>query len=119
MSSAYERGDVVFGHDPFNERPAARPWLILSDEYHPFHGEQYGGVTLTSKSYHDEFLTIGDEDWIRGGMPAESAVVPWGIASPDHEDLDSDRYQGRLTPTYVDSVGRAATAYLGLDTADP
>jgi len=114
MTDAYDRGDVVFGHDPFNDRATPRPWLVLSDEYHPFYGEQYVAVTLTSKSYHDGFVPIDDADWIRGGTPAESAVVPWGLASPDHDDLDDDRYQGRLSAEFVDEVTRATTTYLGL-----
>jgi len=48
-----------------------------------------------------------------GGF-AESAVVPWGLASPDHDDLDDDRYQGLLSTGFVDEVARTATAALGL-----
>jgi len=38
----FERGDVVYGDDPFKGEEDARPWLILSNhEGHPFHGDQY------------------------------------------------------------------------------
>lgn len=38
----FERGDVVYGDDPFKGEGAARPWLVLSNhEGRPFHGEQY------------------------------------------------------------------------------
>jgi mRNA interferase MazF len=47
----FERGDVVYGDDPFKGEEDARPWLILSNyEGRPFHGEQYIALTLTSKS---------------------------------------------------------------------
>ena len=47
----FERGDVVYGDDPFKGEEDARPWLILSNhEDRPFHGEQYIALTLTSKS---------------------------------------------------------------------
>lgn len=47
----FERGDVVYGDDPFKGDEDARPWLILSNhEERPFHGEQYIALTLTSKS---------------------------------------------------------------------
>ncbi|WP_158599396.1 hypothetical protein [Halobellus sp. Atlit-38R] len=37
-----ERGDVVYGDDPFKAEEAARPWLILSNhEGRPFHGNQH------------------------------------------------------------------------------
>ena len=45
----FERGDVVYGDDPFKGEEDARPWLILSNhEGRPFYGEQYIAVTLTS-----------------------------------------------------------------------
>ena len=48
----FERGDVVYGADPFKSTGAGRPWLVLSNsEGHPFHGEQYIALTLTSKSW--------------------------------------------------------------------
>jgi mRNA-degrading endonuclease toxin of MazEF toxin-antitoxin module len=47
----FERGDVVYGDDPFKGEEDARPWLILSNhEGRPFHGDQYIAVTLTPRS---------------------------------------------------------------------
>jgi hypothetical protein len=41
LSPIFERGDVVYGDDPFNGEEAARPWLLVSNhEGRPFHGEQ-------------------------------------------------------------------------------
>lgn len=38
-SVTFERGDVVYGDDPFNGDEDARPWLILSNhEGRPFYG---------------------------------------------------------------------------------
>jgi hypothetical protein len=38
----FERGDVVYGDDPFNGEEAARRWLNISNhEGRPFPGEQY------------------------------------------------------------------------------
>ncbi len=59
----YDPGDVVFGDDPFNDREAPRPWLVVSDETHPFYGEQYIAVTLTTKSWHDHTITLTDDNW--------------------------------------------------------
>ncbi|SHH50198.1 type II toxin-antitoxin system PemK/MazF family toxin [Halobaculum gomorrense] len=75
----FERGDVVYGDDPFKGEEDARPWLILSNhEGRPFHGEQYIALTLTSKSWMDGLINIPEESWLRGGTPDESRVVPWG-----------------------------------------
>ncbi len=47
----FERGDVVYGDDPFKTDEAARPWLVVSNhEGRPFHGEQYLALTLTTRS---------------------------------------------------------------------
>lgn len=46
----FERGDVVYGVDPFETDASARPWLILSNhEGRPFHGDQYIALTLTTR----------------------------------------------------------------------
>jgi mRNA interferase MazF len=58
----FERGDVVFGADPFKGDEAARPWLILSNfEGRPFHGDQYMALTLTTKSWMDGLVEIPKE----------------------------------------------------------
>ncbi len=47
----FERGDVVYGDDPFKGEEDARPWLTLSNhDDRSFHGEQYIALTLTTKS---------------------------------------------------------------------
>jgi mRNA interferase MazF len=102
----YEPGDVVYGNDPFKGDEAARPWLIVSNhEDRPFHGEQYIALTLTTKSWLDGLIEINDEDWIRGGTPAQSRIVPWGVQSIDHNDIDF--WQGRLDESLVDAATQA------------
>ena len=32
---SYQRGDVVWGPDPFNSGENPRPWLILNNDRHP------------------------------------------------------------------------------------
>lgn len=94
-SPIFERGDVVYGDDPFKGKQNARPWLVLSNhEGRPFYGEQYIVLTLTSKSWMDGLIEIPEESWLRGGTPDESRIVPWGVQSINHEDIDF--WQGRL-----------------------
>jgi mRNA interferase MazF len=107
----FDRGDVVFGADPFKRADAARPWLVISNhEGRPFHGEQYIAVTLTTKSWMDDLIEVAAEDWIRGGTPAESRIVPWGVQSIGREDID--RWQGRLKDEVVDEAIHALVAEL-------
>lgn len=91
----YEPGDVVYGDDPFKGEEEARPWLIISNhDTRPFYGEQYIALTLTTKSWLDGLIEIATEDWLRGGTPTESRIVPWGVQSLESEDIDF--WQGRL-----------------------
>lgn len=102
----FERGDVVYGADPFKGDGDARPWLILSNHRgRPFYGEQYIALTLTSKSWMDGLIDIPEERWLRGGTPDESRVVPWGVQSIGHEDIDF--WQGRLADDLVDTATTA------------
>lgn len=102
----FERGDVVYGDDPFKRDEDARPWLILSNhEGRPFHGDQYVALTLTSRSWMDGLVDIPEESWLRGGTPDESRIVPWGVQSIDHEDIDF--WQGRLASDTVDDATAA------------
>lgn len=99
----FERGDVVYGDDPFDREHAGRPWLVLSNhDGRPFHGEQYIVLTLTTKSWMDGLVDIPEESWLRGGTPAESRIVPWGVQSIDHEDIDF--WQGHMESGPVDEA---------------
>jgi mRNA interferase MazF len=59
-------------------------------------------VTLTTKSWLDGLITIPEESWLRGGTPDESRVVPWGVQSIDHEDIDF--WQGRLDNELIEQA---------------
>ncbi|RYJ07720.1 type II toxin-antitoxin system PemK/MazF family toxin [Halogeometricum borinquense] len=97
-----ERGDVVYGDDPFKGEEDARPWLILSNhDDRSFHGEQIA-LTLTTKSWMDGLIDIPEEKWLRGGTPDESRIVPWGVQSIDHEDIDF--WQGQVESELVDEA---------------
>ncbi|KDS90730.1 growth inhibitor [Halorubrum saccharovorum] len=107
----FERGDVVYGDDPFKPDEAARPWLVVSNhEGRPFHGEQYLALTLTTRSWMDGLVEIPEQAWIRGGTPATSRIVPWGIQSLARSDID--RWQGRLRDVTVNEAVDALVAEL-------
>lgn len=99
----FVRGDVVFGTDPFKGDETARPWVIVSNhEGREFHGEQYIGLTLTTKSWHEDLIDIPDEAWTAGGTPDDSRIVPWGVQSLHGDEIDF--WQGRLAPSIVDDA---------------
>ena len=53
----------------------------------------------------DGLIDIPGESWLHGGTPDESRIVPWGVQSIDHEDIDF--WQGRLADGVVDSATTA------------
>ena len=97
----FERGDVVYGADPFKGGEASRPWLVVSNhEGRPFHGEQYIALTLTTRSWMDGLIEIPENAWLRGSTPERSRIVPWGVQSIDAGDIAF--WQGRLSREIVD-----------------
>lgn len=104
------RGDVVRSIDPFKlGTDRQRPWLIVNTDGHPFDGEQYITVAISTKSYADS-IPLADRHWLEGGVPIDSFVSPWSVHSPRTEDLVA--WQGSLTDSYVDEVVNRVESYL-------
>lgn len=106
----YRRGDAVEASDPFTERESGRPFLIASTDSHPFAGEQYVALTLTTKAWYDGTVPLAEEDFVEGGVPRDSSVVPWGIASPAHGDVTD--WFGRVDQAVVDEAVTELIGYL-------
>ena len=53
----------------------------------------------------DGLIDIPRERWLRGGVPDVSRIVPWGVQSIDHDDIDF--WQGRLADGIVDNATTA------------
>ncbi|QLG64251.1 type II toxin-antitoxin system PemK/MazF family toxin [Halorarum salinum] len=106
-------GYLVANRDrAFKGAGAARPRLVISNhEGRPFHGDQYITLTLTTRTWPGGLSSIPEADWIRGGVPPRSYVVPWGVQSLDRDDVE--HWQGRLDQRLVDEAIRALTDYLG------
>lgn len=104
-----ERGDVLFATDPFKDaETAGRPFLVINRSTTPFHGEQYIALALTTRTWHDERIPLSDEDWVNGGAPDSSSVMPWSVTSVKEEWVDYQ--QGTLRESTVD---RAVSELLG------
>lgn len=106
----YERGDVVWSDDPFkDDSDAGRPWLVVNTDVHPFDDEQYMAVALSTSGY-EATLPISDIDWIGGGTPYQSYVLPWAVNSPQNRFIEFR--QGRLTGEYVQRVVSELVSYI-------
>jgi len=98
---------VVVAADPFGQTPR-RPYLILSDDDHPFDGEQYIALGITTKEY-DESLPI-DGSFERGELSRPSYVSPWAVVSLAAADVD--RAVVRLTESFTDQCSARLVEYV-------
>ena len=105
-----ERGDVVYGADPFKSGNTARPWLVISNKTHPFDGEQYIVLALTTRTWHDGLIELRDTSWIEGGTPRSSSIIPWSIETLDH--ADGDHWQGTLDSEIVNDAVLKLTTFV-------
>lgn len=101
--TAFERGDVVWGVDPFKQDSvddddtgstesggvAPRPWLVVSTEAVPFHPDQYLCLTLTTRRWHENSIPLSADNWVEGGSPENSSIMPWSISAIQHKFLDT------------------------------
>lgn len=106
----HERGDVIIATDPFKPDDHGRPFLVVNHPATPFHGEQYITCSLTTRTWYDERVPLSDDDWLEGGAPESSSVVPWSVNAIRREWID--QYQGRLRSPVVDDVVKQLVAYI-------
>ena len=108
----YERGDVVWHPAPF--RDGGRPYVILSDDDHPFYGEEYVaiGVTTTERK---RAVALTPETWDEGGSPKPSWASPWYILTVKHATI-SDRL-GFITPETTNEIATKVAKLIGVDTS--
>lgn len=107
---SYERGDVVMAADPFEHTESGRPFLIVSTEDTPFHGEQYIAVSLTTRTWYEDRIPLTADHWLEGGAPKSSSIMPWSVTSLKHEWIDT--YQGRLRSDIVDRTASSLADWI-------
>lgn len=105
--ATFERGDVVWHDGLF--KTSARPWFVLSNDDHPFHGEDYlvAGITTTERK---QAIELTAESWAIGGLPKTSYVSPWFLTTLKHADIDQG--VGSVTDAVCTVVLDSARSYL-------
>lgn len=93
-SGPYQRGDIVWHPTPFKQTPKERPFLILSDDSHPFHGSEYAVVGLT-RTNRPPAIKPQNSDWRVGNPETDSFISPWYVFTIKHADIK--RPKGALT----------------------
>jgi len=69
-----ERGEIVWHPAVFADYE--RPFLVVSTDAHPFHGEEYIALAISTSDVASAIpLTPGD--WLIGDLPKDSYLKPW------------------------------------------
>lgn len=107
-----ERGHVVLAPDPFKSTAdATRPWVVVNNERHPFDGQQYVVMALTTRTWYEDRIPLGEEDYRHRRAPRDSSVVPHAVASlapalmTDYVCRVRDRPLDRAVATLEDYLG--------------
>lgn len=106
----YSRGQIVKGPDLFGQSKF-RPWLLVSDNSHPFGNQEglWAVVTTTSRSIA---VPLGSSDFESGPLSKQSYVNPWNITTIKFADMYN--VEAKVSDSVVDQVARDAANYMGL-----
>lgn len=104
-----ERGDIVWAADPLSEK--GRPMLVLGTPRFPNHGVQLITVLISTKSYHEEALTLRDDDYGGDPLGERSHVLPWSLATLTSA-ADVDHYLTSLVDDRTEDVASQVIDYI-------
>ncbi len=109
----YSAGDVWWGPAIHKSAPSYRPWVIISNDTHPFHHTECVAMAITTQA-HSAGVEIRAEDWIRGGSKTDSYISPWYVLTMKY--CDFDRQQGTLRKGLLETATDELTTYVfGVD----
>jgi mRNA interferase MazF len=108
----HPRGAIVTADDPFGRTPR-RPYLIVSDDRHPFAGEQYLAIGITTSNYEEAISIAGRLTKGELTREADSQAAPWAVVSLKTTNITKQVAQ--IGPSLVDAIAHAAIGYLGLE----
>lgn len=74
-----ERGDIVWGTDPLSNK--GRSMLVLGTPRFPNHGVQLVTALVSTKTYHEDSLTLRDDDYEGEPLGERSHVLPWSLVT--------------------------------------
>ena len=109
-SREISQGDVLWAADPFKQEFAMeRPLIVISNDTHPFRGEQWVAVAVSTTA-RPRAIELTEDVWLRGSLPQQSYAYPWAIVSPRIEQLEY--VLGSVADTFVERLVDAAHGYI-------
>ncbi|WP_222912701.1 PemK-like protein [Natrinema sp. SYSU A 869] len=104
-----ERGDIIWGTDPLSDK--GRPMLVLGTPRFPNHGIQLITVLISTKAYHEESLTLRDDDYDGDPLGERSHVLPWSLATLNSA-VEVKLYMTSLTDERTADVAAQSIGYI-------
>ncbi len=83
--------------------------LVLGAPRLPSHGLQLVTVLISTKSYHDESLTLRDDDYEGDPLGRRSHVLPWSLATLN----SATEVEFRMTSLTDERIEDVATRTIG------
>lgn len=106
----YDRGEVWWGPAPHKSSPSYRPWVVISDETHPFADTECIALAMTTQQ-HTGSVPVPDGAWESGGSNKDAYISPWYVSTLKLRDFD--RKQGQLEQSLVDDAVDALHSHTG------
>lgn len=75
-----DRGEVWWGPAPFKSTASYRPWLVVSDDSHPFASEECIALAMSTRRHHGS-IAVAQADWVDGGSDVDAFVSPWYVTT--------------------------------------
>ena len=104
-----ERGDIVWASDPLSEK--GRPMLVLGAPHLPNHGPQLITVLISTKTYHEQSITLRDDDYVGDPLGECSHVLPWSLVTLNNA-TDIEHYLTSLVDDRTEDVARQVIEYI-------
>ena len=103
------RGDIVWATDPLSEK--GRPMVVLGTPRFPTHGVQLITALISTKTYHEESLTLRDEDYAGDPLGKRSHVLPWSLVTLNSATA-VDYHMTSLVTERIEDVATRAVSYI-------
>jgi mRNA-degrading endonuclease toxin of MazEF toxin-antitoxin module len=104
-----DRGDIVWATDPLSDK--GRPMLVLGTPQFSTHGVQLITALISSKTYHEESITLRDTDYENDPFGTRSQVLPWSLVTLN-SPADVEYYLASLVDERLQDVATELIGYI-------
>jgi mRNA-degrading endonuclease toxin of MazEF toxin-antitoxin module len=103
-----KQGEVIIGPD-FIGGNNRRPFVVISNDEHPFSGEECL-VVLVTTTEREEAVPLPEENFDSGKLPKESYASPWTITTLKTNVIE--KKVGELNSQTLEEIADKITEYI-------